>query len=469
MFMLCLSMGLTVFGCGNADDKDDDSRVEKDLDDEDDEDDADDEEDEDEDEDDDDSDSKKKKDKKDKKEKKDKEDKDEADEEEDSDDKKDEADNKADEEKPKKDVKKSSETLSDDVYDFQISLSGTVVSFPIAFSEFESYGFTCTDDSSQSIPSGSYGMFYFKNADGDRVMGYVMNFGINAAAAEDCYITGVQVDKFDYKTGEAAAAAGMTINESTRDEVEAAFGDPSDAYESDSYPNITYKIDYYEYVKFTFDAANDDVLYKIEVKNFVEPEGFDPGEVDTTSIPAITAAYKAPTEMSDDLLDYVVEFDGDLYQLPCPVSEFLNNGWEYNDSKTDATVEGSGSGWVTLRKNNKEFRTLALNYDENATIPDNCFVTSIGASTFNNSSAPDVKLNNAADIKVGDKVEDVEKKLKGYDYKKEESSYVSFQVSDSRSLTYHYEISCFDGVVSSINIQYNPRKADFRKEMGVDK
>lgn len=444
MALLCMTVGFTVFGCGEKEDEDN-SRTEKDVDDEDEDDDKSD-----------DKDAKKdKKDKKDKKEEKEK-----------KDDKKETKDEDKDDKKA--DVKKSSETLSDNIYDYQISIDGTVVSFPISFSDFESYGFECTDDKTQSIPSGSYGMFYFKNDNDNKVMGFVMNFGVNAANAEDCYIVGVQADKFNCKNGEVKIAGDLTMFESTRDDVDAALGSPSDCYESDSYPYYQYKEDYYKYVQITFDAADDNKIYKIDVKNFTEPEGFDPGEVDTTSVPAITAAYEAPTEMSDDLLDYVVEFDGDLYRLPCPVSEFLNNGWEYNDSKTDATIDGSGSGWVTLRKNNKEFRTLALNYDENATIPDNCFVTTIGASTFNNSSAPDVKLDNAAGIKLGDKVEDVEKKLKGYDYKREDTSYVFFSVSDSRSLTYHYEISCFDGVVTSIEIQYNPRKSDFRKEMGVN-
>lgn len=39
------------------------------------------------------------------------------------------------------------------------------------------------------------------------------------------------------------------------------------------------------------------------------------------------SAYTAPEELGDDLQSGIVEVGGDLYQLPCPLSAFLDNGW----------------------------------------------------------------------------------------------------------------------------------------------
>lgn len=39
-------------------------------------------------------------------------------------------------------------------------------------------------------------------------------------------------------------------------------------------------------------------------------------------------AYVKPTELGDDVTDTVLEMDGCLYQIPCPVSEFTDNGWK---------------------------------------------------------------------------------------------------------------------------------------------
>ena len=55
--------------------------------------------------------------------------------------------------------------------------------------------------------------------------------------------------------------------------------------------------------------------------------------------PDVTA-YAAPTALGDDLESGVVEIAGELYQLPCPVSAFLDNGWEsYYDGKAEAAME----------------------------------------------------------------------------------------------------------------------------------
>lgn len=472
MIALCLVLTSTAFGCESSDngkDKDRSSRTEKDVDD-------------DEDDEDDDSDKKSKKDKKDKKDKdkkevedEDKEDEDKKDEDKEDDDKKDKKEVE-DEDKDKEDKddivvaggKKSDESLTDNIYDYQISFDGNVISFPISFADFEGYGFSCDDDST-SVPSGSYTMLTFKDADSNRITGYVANFGINSAEAKDCYVVGCQVDKYGYKTGEVKMAGGFALGGGSRDEIEDFFGSPTDYYDSDSYPTVTYSEDFYELVKVTFDYAEGNTIYKIEVKNFVEPEGFDAGEVDT-SMPDITAAYVAPKGLSDDLQDYTVDFGGKVYQLPCPVSEFIDDGWEIVADKSAGAISGSSSGKVTLRRDNKEFWTYVTNYDANATIPDYCFVTELEASNYTPTKKADIEIVLSGDIVLGMTTDELEKKLSGYDYEVEESSgsSVYYTVKDSRSLLYYTSIYCSDGVIKSITVQYSPKRADYRKEMGVD-
>ena len=40
--------------------------------------------------------------------------------------------------------------------------------------------------------------------------------------------------------------------------------------------------------------------------------------------------YKKPMTMGKSIDDYIFKLDGSLYQMPCPLDEFLLNGWKYN-------------------------------------------------------------------------------------------------------------------------------------------
>ena len=40
--------------------------------------------------------------------------------------------------------------------------------------------------------------------------------------------------------------------------------------------------------------------------------------------------YKKPITMGKSIDDYIFKLDGSLYQMPCPLDEFISNGWEYS-------------------------------------------------------------------------------------------------------------------------------------------
>ena len=40
--------------------------------------------------------------------------------------------------------------------------------------------------------------------------------------------------------------------------------------------------------------------------------------------------YKKPVNMGKSIDDYIFKLDGSLYQMPCPLDEFISNGWEYS-------------------------------------------------------------------------------------------------------------------------------------------
>lgn len=123
------------------------------------------------------------------------------------------------------------------------------------------------------------------------------------------------------------------------------------------------------------------MLSEIELRNFVEPEGFDAGDV-STETPSIVTEYQAPSAPGENLLDPVVQFMGDLYQLPAPVSAFVDNGWTIMDQEEGTYAAGDGLEFIDMMKDNQTVRFSVYNYTENAVLLENCFVEELSFGTY---------------------------------------------------------------------------------------
>lgn len=117
------------------------------------------------------------------------------------------------------------------------------------------------------------------------------------------------------------------------------------------------------------------------MRNFVEPEGYDKGSV-SEEVPEIVSSYTAPTELGDDLLAPQLEFCGDLYSLPAPVSAFLENGWELQNVEDGAYVAGRDLEFVDMMKNNQSAHFSVYNFTQDATAIENCFVRELEVGNY---------------------------------------------------------------------------------------
>ena len=93
-------------------------------------------------------------------------------------------------------------------------------------------------------------------------------------------------------------------------------------------------------------------------------------------------AQKTAAELGDDIHSGIVDFAGNLYQLPAPVSVFLENGFTLKPEDSDPVVAGEYFGWFEMIKDGKEFRGTARNFSPNATTIENCFVTEVEADSY---------------------------------------------------------------------------------------
>ena len=281
--------------------------------------------------------------------------------------------------------------LGDDIYSFSMEFDGQTMKFPMTYQDFVGMGWELSsrEDPDMKISTNSYGFVSF-NKGKNSVSAEVMNLGINEVGLEDSLIGGITVDgsyDIDLTSVSVKLPGGIELGKSTLDDIKAAYGDPSDTYEGDLYTKVTYEKDTYQEVELSV-FKDDNTLKKVDMENLEEPEGYDKGAV-SDEVPDIVTAYKAPDALGSDMLDTAVEYMGDFYSLPAPVSAFTANGWEIQNAEDTPYVEGNGLAFIDMMKNK--------------TALENCFVRELSFATYDPES---IAMKLSGDITLGaDKAE----------------------------------------------------------------
>ena len=295
--------------------------------------------------------------------------------------------------------------LGDDIYSFSMKFDGQTMKFPMTYQEFTDMGWelSSSEDPDTKVSTNSYGMLTF-NKGASSVYADVINLGINEVGLEDCLIGGISVDgsyDVDLTAVSVKLPGDIELGKATLDDIKAAYGEPSDTYEGDLYTKFTYEKDSYQEVELSV-FKDDNTLKEVDMRNFEEPEDYDKGTV-SDEVPDIVTSYEAPTALGDDMMDTAVEYMGDLYSLPAPVSAFTANGWEIQDAEDTPYVEGGGIAFIDMMKNNQSIHFSVYNETENATALENCFVRELSFATYDPES---IAMKLSGDITLGaDKAE----------------------------------------------------------------
>lgn len=295
--------------------------------------------------------------------------------------------------------------LGDDIYSFSMEFDGQTMKFPMTYQEFTDMGWelSSSEDPDTKVSTNSYGMLTF-NKGASSVYADVINLGINEVGLEDCLIGGISVDgsyDVDLTSVSVKLPGDIELGKATLDDIKAAYGEPSDTYEGDLYTKLTYEKDSYQEVELSV-FKDDNTLKEVDMRNFEEPEDYDKGTV-SDEVPDIVTSYETPTALGDDMMDTAVEYMGDLYSLPAPVSAFTANGWEIQDAEDTPYVEGGGIAFIDMMKNNQSIHFSVYNETENATALENCFVRELSFATYDPES---IEMKLSGDITLGaDKAE----------------------------------------------------------------
>lgn len=353
-----------------------------------------------------------------------------------------------------KEVVKSDVVLSDNLYDFQIQIDGTVFTLPQEYSSIVSSGWTLKDsDENETIQANSkYGVLVFKNSKDHSFMASGVNFDINARPVKETYITSITADQFLHNEDiDVVLAKGITLGKSTLDEVKAAYGEPNSEYNGSSSNSITYSKDGDKSIQLMF-SGDTNLLDNIRIENVVKPENLSTGNSEvSTDVPQAVIDYKAPEAISDNPTDFAFSFDDMLISLPTPVSVFTANGWEISKDESKDIIAGNDNGRITMYKDNKKLTAICDNYSENATIIENTFVTSVVSDDYQSN----IPIEIFKGIKKGMTQAELEQALNGIDYKKDESSssIISYEIGKIFQ-KYTIYVKKAEGIVYRIEVSH---------------
>ncbi len=270
------------------------------------------------------------------------------------------------------------EELSDDWRDYQIRIDGTIYQFPIPYSEWSEKGWEAGNLPTYLAGNGSEYVYFEK--DGITLIAGLYNYNLNETLAEECYIIGINLDREDIPgTVEIELASGVMMNVSTINDIKLAFGAPENVYESESYNYTALDYagdDYEDGIELEVDGETG-TLSNIIIINTAVPDSvsISPSDI-SAEAPSINSLYFAPDGPSADRLDNIITVDGVHYQLPVPVSVFIENGWKLDTAAPDY-LAGYSSDWTYLEKEGNKIAVGIDNFTANAILPVHAYVTEI--------------------------------------------------------------------------------------------
>lgn len=340
--------------------------------------------------------------------------------------------------------------LSDDLYDFQISIDGTVYRLPMWYSDFEAFGWEFEGDSTETLTSGNHAFYEKWSKDGVEITTRLSNLSMNTISLSESIVTEITLSSYNLRDcgWEIILPGGIQWGVSGIDDIIAAYGDPDSDYDSSDYYSMTYELDSYKVINLGI-SKEEDALMEIDIINVEELEGLDNSV--NEAVPDLVKEYQAPKSMDDDLYTCTAQLEGVVYSLPCPVSVFLENGFTIDTVNSDETVASGKTGRISLQYNNQTLSTMVQNYADYATTIENCFVTSLTTTIY----GPDLELVFPRNIKVGDSEDVLKKAVDGFNCEVMSVDVNTFyQIYDpEKSMLDGYSFIVQDGIIVSIQVQ----------------
>lgn len=341
----------------------------------------------------------------------------------------------------------SAGTVSDELSDFMFYLEGTVYQLPLPYQVFKNLGWSIKETSYDPVyedtemSANSYTLATLTNGRVEIGVSFI-NLSGNVKQVKDCNIGEISIEARDNL--DFYIAGGIDCM-STAEEITAQYGTPTQMSTYDDYSYYTYEFD--SYVRARFSVYNTNTTYNtIELRNFVA------GATDETEIsderPAYLDSYTAPSSLGTDPTKTRFQLDGVLYEIPCPITEFLNNGWEITYDSVGSLGGGNDAYGVTITKGDYDISLSVANFGKQQVAVKNCAVTEVEFNGYRFEDCPDTYLQFPNYLHINSTTADLDSLGTGLE-KSENSAFSSvryqYETDDySTRIVYYFDLDDYD-------------------------
>lgn len=158
--------------------------------------------------------------------------------------------------------------LSENLYDFQLSIDGTVYQLPMSYADFEAMGWAYDGDCADTLFPNQYAVLQRWRKDDSYLHTKLANLSENTVSYSDSMVAGITIGRSmmadcDWKI---LLPGGIEWGVSNADDIKAAYGDPVSDYDGEIYYKMIYQDGYYREIDlYVYKDSN--VLEQIDMEN----------------------------------------------------------------------------------------------------------------------------------------------------------------------------------------------------------
>ena len=286
-------------------------------------------------------------------------------------------------------IKNTAFVMTEEPFDMQIKIESFVYQLPMMVKDVLASGWSFGESDTAEIflASGEVLDTYFVSAKGSVIFVKVKNFDKDEAEINNCCLIGLKVDA-DCLAGEKAVLVKNLTMGSLRKAVEDVFGECDDVTEENKGTTLTYTRWDKRTASFVFDSKGEKLI-SVQYFNDAVPENFEAFEEETkANTDNEKDGYVKPTALGNDVASGIMQIEGELYQFPILVSEFLDNGWEITFEEDRAILFAEEHLFGTLKKGDIEITGVDVyNFEKSDCRIKNCYVVSMESSADSEYSA----------------------------------------------------------------------------------
>lgn len=256
--------------------------------------------------------------------------------------------------------------ISDAWNEFIFALDGDVYTLPIPYEEFTKNGWTnLPGEEKKEIEPGFVHLMRLER-NGHYIDAELWNLSGSCKLAKDCEIKKITMtDSCGTNIQMSRGVSMSSTKRPTAEDIITAYGEPSNS-------NIFGDLVYVSTVTIGSDSFNTGAKMSFAVDSATQriseiileniSQSAAETEVGAEERPAFLDEYTAPTALENSCKIPVFELNGKIYRLPCPVTEFINDGWKISEDMTgDLGAKGSGSVLYPKLELCKDGMTLIVN------------------------------------------------------------------------------------------------------------